>query len=65
MWIWQWNQTDHGKATAVVAQAVWAGLHQLWVRVGDSRDGFYGAAELATLVPAAHAARPRMPPGYR
>jgi hypothetical protein len=56
MWIWQWNQTDHGNAGAVVAQAVRAGLHQLWVRVGDSLDGFYGGAELAALVPAAHAA---------
>lgn len=56
MWIWEWPDTDGGNAAAVVAQAVRAGLHQLWVRVGDSKDGFYGAAELDALVPAAHAA---------
>lgn len=56
MWIWQWSQTESGNASAVVARAVRAGLHQLWVRVGDSKDGFYGSAELAALVPAAHAA---------
>jgi hypothetical protein len=56
MWIWQWSQTDAGNAEAVVRQAVSAGLHQLWVRVGDSKYGFYGASELATVVPAAHAA---------
>jgi hypothetical protein len=56
MWIWQWAQTDAGDAAAVVEQAAGAGLHQLWVRVGDSKDGFYGAQELAAVVPAAHAA---------
>lgn len=57
MWIWEWPATDGGNASAIVAQAVRAGLHQLWVRVGDSMNGFYGAAELDALVPAAHAAR--------
>jgi len=56
MWIWQWSQTEGGNAGAVVARAKAAGLHQLWVRVADSFDGFYGAAELAALVPAAHQA---------
>ena len=56
MWIWQWDKTSGGNAAAVVAQAKAAHLHQLWVRVGDSKDGFYGAAELGQLVPAAHAA---------
>ena len=37
-------------------QAVSAGLHQLWVRVGDWINGFCpGAEELDTLVPVAHA----------
>jgi hypothetical protein len=57
MWIWQWDQTDNGNATAIVAQAVRAGLRQLWVRVGDSLDGFYGGSALTALVPAAHAAQ--------
>jgi len=56
MWIWQWSQTDNGDAAAIVQQAVRAGLHQLWVRVGDSENGFYGGPELAALVPPAHAA---------
>ena len=55
MWIWEWSSTDGGDANAIVQQAVSAGLHQLWVRVGDSMDGFYGAAELDALVPVAHA----------
>ena len=55
MWIWQWSQTDQGSAGQIVNQAVADGLHQLWVRVGDSKDGFYGADELKALVPVAHA----------
>jgi hypothetical protein len=55
MWIWEWDSTDGGDANAIVQQAVSAGLHQLWVRVGDSMNGFYGAAELDSLVPVAHA----------
>lgn len=54
MWIWQWGSTAGGDADAIVQQALSAGLHQLWVRVGDSQDGFYGAGELDALVPAAH-----------
>lgn len=56
MWIWQWQYTDGGDPAAVVAQARASHLGQLWVRVGDSLNGFYGAAELNELVPAAHAA---------
>ena len=55
MWIWEWDSTDNGDADAIVQQAVSAGLHQLWVRVGDSQNGFYGAPELDALVPVAHA----------
>lgn len=56
MWIWQWPATDGGDARAIVDQSKKAGLHELWIRVGDSSDGFYGAGELAALVPLAHAA---------
>jgi hypothetical protein len=55
MWVWKYRQTEGGDADAIVARAVAAGLRQLWVRVGDSRDGFYGADVLAALVPRAHA----------
>lgn len=60
MWIWDWSATDGGNARAIVDQAERAGLHQLWVRVGDSSDGFYGASELDALVPLAHAAGVRV-----
>ena len=56
MWIWERDQTDGGDAQAVVHDAQRAGLHQLWVRIGDSADGFYGASWLNDLVPPAHAA---------
>ncbi len=55
MWIWEWGSTDGGDAGEIVQQALSAGLHQLWVRVGDSMNGFYGADELDALVPIAHA----------
>ena len=56
MWVWKYRQTEQGDPDAIVARAVSAGLRHLWVRVGDSRDGFYGAEVLAGLVPRAHAA---------
>lgn len=56
MWIWQWPATDGGNPAAIVHDATRAGLHQVWIRVADSMNGFYGASELDALVPAAHAA---------
>jgi hypothetical protein len=56
MWIWKVKQTEAGDVDAVVARAKATGLRQLWVRVGDSRDGFYAADYLAGLVPKAHRA---------
>jgi hypothetical protein len=56
MWVWKYRQTENGDPDAIVSRAVAAGLRQIWVRVGDSRDGFYGAEVLAGLVPRAHAA---------
>ena len=56
MWVWKYRQTEQGDPDAIVARAVAAGLRQIWVRVGDSRDGFYGAEVLDGLVPRAHAA---------
>ncbi|MHB8671352.1 MAG: hypothetical protein ACYDAD_12510 [Acidimicrobiales bacterium] len=55
MWIWQLPATEHGDARAIVARAASTGLHQIWVRVGDSFDGFYGASTLDALVAQAHA----------
>ncbi|HEX4538661.1 MAG TPA: hypothetical protein VH112_00320 [Acidimicrobiales bacterium] len=56
LWIWQLPATEHGDVAAIVSKATQAGLHQLWVRVADSRDGFYAPSQLAALVPAAHRA---------
>ncbi|HZS86047.1 MAG TPA: hypothetical protein VFE42_00965 [Chloroflexota bacterium] len=42
--------------TAIIAAAQAAGLTHLYVEVGRSRDGFYGADGLASLLPAAHRA---------
>jgi uncharacterized lipoprotein YddW (UPF0748 family) len=54
MWLWKFRSTENGDADAIVTKAVAAGLHQLWVRVGDSQDGFYAADVLDQLVPRAH-----------
>ena len=56
MWIWKTLQTEGGDVDKVVARATASGLRQVWVRVGDSRDGFYAADYLSRLVPKAHKA---------
>ena len=56
VWIWKYRLSDGGSAAVIVHRARQAGLRQIWLRVGDSKDGFYGAATLEQLVPAAHAA---------
>src|SRR5206468_2589363 len=54
VWIWKYQLSERGNTAAIVDRAATAGLRQIWVRVGDSRDGFYGAPILDTLVTAAH-----------
>ncbi len=54
MWTWQWGRTEDGDLGAVVRRAKAAGLSTLWVRVADSKSGFYGAKYLDGLVPLAH-----------
>jgi hypothetical protein len=56
MWLWKYFQSEAGDADAIVRRARDAGLSHLWVRVGDSRDGFYAAEVLEALVPRAHGA---------
>jgi hypothetical protein len=56
MWIWVLKSTESGDVDAIVAKAKAAGLRQLWVRVADSWDGFYGGHVLDALAPKAHAA---------
>jgi hypothetical protein len=56
MWIWMLKATEGGDAQAIVTRARAAGVTQIWVRIADSWDGFYGAHVLDALAPAAHAA---------
>ena len=56
MFVWKYFQSEGGDADAIVRRAVAAGLRQIWVRVGDSQDGFYAGDVLNALVPRAHAA---------
>jgi uncharacterized lipoprotein YddW (UPF0748 family) len=54
MWIWNFSATAGGDPQSVVAAAKRADLHQLWIRVADSKNGFYGFDILSRLVPLAH-----------
>jgi len=54
LWVWQYRRTEGGEPEAIVDRAAATGLTQIWVRVADSQDGFYGDDELAALVPRAH-----------
>ncbi|HEX3829940.1 MAG TPA: hypothetical protein VHV82_21970 [Sporichthyaceae bacterium] len=55
MWwtTWPTSQVD---VNLMVSQAKAAGLTQIWVRTGSSRQGWYGAPLLDALLPAAHTA---------
>ena len=55
IWITNWPK-DRVDAAGVVARAKRAGLHNIWVRTGGSRQGYYGDHVLPQLVPAAHRA---------
>jgi hypothetical protein len=55
MWLTTWADSKVDVA-AVVAQARSAGLRQLWVRTGGTKQGWYGRPLLTRLLPAAHAA---------
>ncbi|MFT5223633.1 MAG: hypothetical protein ACI867_001955 [Glaciecola sp.] len=56
MWLWQYTKTEGGDYRQMVERAVGAGLDHVWVRAGDSRDGFYAKEYLDEFVPLAHAA---------
>src|SRR3954469_6628975 len=55
MWVTTWpnSQVD---AAHVIAQSRAAGVRQLWVRTGGTKQGYYGPSALSSLLPAAHAA---------
>ncbi|HEX3827853.1 MAG TPA: hypothetical protein VHV82_11325 [Sporichthyaceae bacterium] len=53
MWLTTWANSKVD-VPGVVAAAKAGGLHQLWVRTGGSRQGWYGRPLLERLLPAAH-----------
>jgi len=55
MWLTIWPDSTLD-AAKVVAQAKAAGLRQLWIRTGGTRQGWYGRTFLDALLPRAHAA---------
>ena len=55
MWLTTWADSTLD-AAKVVAQAKAAGLRQLWIRTGGTKQGWYGRKFLDALLPRAHAA---------
>ena len=55
MWLTTWPASKPN-AAEVVNRAKSAGLRQIWVRTGGTKQGYYGDALLASLLPRAHAA---------
>jgi hypothetical protein len=55
MWVTSWPKTQLDSAV-LVRQAKAAGLRQVWVRTGGTKQGYYGDRLLADLLPRAHAA---------
>jgi hypothetical protein len=55
IWVTNWKN-DRVDVPGIVARAKSAGLHNIWVRTGGSKQGYYGDQVLPRLVPAAHKA---------
>ena len=56
MWLHYLRQAAGGDPAALVAKAKETGLTHVYLRLGSSKDGFYGQADLDRLLPVAHAA---------
>ncbi len=56
MWLHYLRQAAGNDPAALVAKAKETGLSHVYLRLGSSKDGFYGQADLNRLLPAAHAA---------
>jgi hypothetical protein len=56
MWLHYLRQAAGNDPAALVAKAKETGLTHVYLRVGSSKDGFYGQADLDRLLPVAHAA---------
>lgn len=55
MWLTTWPKSELD-ASEVVRRAKAAGLRQVWIRTGGTKQGYYGDRLLAALLPKAHAA---------
>lgn len=55
MWLTTWPKTTLDM-DAVVRRSKAAGLRQVWIRTGGTKQGYYGDRLLADLLPKAHAA---------
>jgi hypothetical protein len=56
MWLHYLRQAAGNDPNALVAKARETGLSHVYLRLGSSKDGFYGQADLDRLLPVAHAA---------
>jgi hypothetical protein len=56
MWLHYLRQAAGNDPVALVAKAKETGLSHVYLRLGSSKDGFYGQADLDRLLPVAHAA---------
>jgi hypothetical protein len=56
MWLHYLRQAAGNDPAALVAQARATGLSHVYLRLGSSKDGFYGQGDLDRLLPVAHAA---------
>jgi hypothetical protein len=56
MWLHYLRQAAGNDPAALVAKAKETGLTHVYLRVGSSKDGFYGQDDLNRLLPVAHAA---------
>ena len=56
MWLHYLRQAAGNDPAALVAKARETGLSHVYLRVGSSKDGFYGQSDLDRLLPVAHAA---------
>jgi hypothetical protein len=52
MWLYQWPQTEGGKASHIVTRAKQVGLTHIFVRTGTLKGGFDGGPALRKLLPA-------------
>jgi hypothetical protein len=56
MWLHYLRQAAGNDPNALVVKAKETGLSHVYLRLGSSKDGFYGQADLNRLLPVAHAA---------